>query len=123
MEEPTLNKDSKKKHTHPFYYKLLRTIIQCLVIFCFLLFCLYIVGNFQNFGDKSQQILLKVLSYTSMFTSLLTIPLFIENLICLFVEKKKIKTILALLTLLITVILCFAFLGASHLIVYLAEGL
>lgn len=123
MNESKEIKNTKEKPNLPFHYKLLRTILQSLLIFCFLLMCLYIVGNFQDFQDKSQEILLEVLSYTSIFTSLLTIPLIIENIIMLFTDKKKLYHVFSLIMMIFTVLFCFLCLGISHFIVFLADGL
>jgi len=116
------DKLQKTKNNIPFHYKLLRTILQSLIIFCFLMMCLYIVGNFQNFQDKSQEILLNVLSYTAIFTILLTIPLFVENIIMLFTEKNKFRIILSILMLIFSVLICFLFMGISNIIVFLTDG-
>ncbi|MCR4741501.1 MAG: hypothetical protein K5866_01330 [Treponema sp.] len=118
-----LNKsDSATYKKSPFIYKLLSMIIICLIVFCSLLLGLYIMGNFQIFQDRSQTIILKVLSYTGIFTALLSIPLLIENIIMLITEKEKIKYVIRILWVCLAIIFCILCVGLSDIIIYLSEG-
>lgn len=118
-----LNKsDSATYKKSPFIYKLLSMIIICLIVFCSLLLGLYIMGNFQVFQDKSQTIILKVLSFTGIFTALLLIPLLLENIIMLITEKKKLMYLVRIIFVILAIIFCIICVGLSDIIIYLSEG-
>ena len=118
-----LNKsDSATYKKSSFIYKLLSMIIICLIVFCSLLLGLYIMGNFQVFQDKSQTIILKVLSFTGIFTALLLIPLLLENIIMLITEKKKLMYLVRIIFVILAIIFCIICVGLSDIIIYLSEG-
>lgn len=117
------NPEENKSLNNNLVYKILKIVLICLVIFCFLLMCLYIMGNFQLFQDRSQGLILKVLSYTAIFTGLLTIPILIENVIMLFTENKKWKSIISIILLLLCIVFCVICLGISNIVIFLSEGI
>ncbi len=119
MKKNIISEEFSKKIKTPLLYRITQTIILTLVIFCVFLLILYIVGNFQNFQDESQKIILKVLLFSAILTSFLTVPIFIENIIMLFTIKKKKMRIISLLLMILTVIFCafcIIFCGAIELI-------
>lgn len=111
-----------RKISFLFVLKLTKTIILSMVVFCALLICLYIVGNYQNFQDKSQQIILNTLSYSSIGTLFLTIPVIVESIIRLFTVSKKKDAVITLILMLVSLILMIGAIGFSSFIGYLAEG-
>lgn len=106
-----------------FLYKLTLTVISALMFFCIQLILLYILGNYQGFQDKSQQIILTVLSYTSIFVSIITIPVIFELILLIFTEKSKIKHIIYLILMILTIIFCLLFSTTSSIIDYLSTGI
>lgn len=117
------NMKKNKKISFSFITKLANTIIYTLVIFCIMLVILYIVGNYQDFQDKSQQIILTTISYTSIGTIFLTLPVLVENFIRVFTTKNKkesISTILLMLFIVIVMIFCTSF---SSILEYLSKGI
>jgi len=116
-------KYAKKAFSNTLTYKLTMILQIVLTIFCILLVTLYVLGNYQNFQDNTQSIILTILSYTSIFNALLSICLFIETIIKVFTEKRKIIHILNGIFLLFTTILCFFFSGFSNVISFLSTGL
>lgn len=115
-------KYKKKIFSNAILYKLLMTLDIFFFVFCLTLIALYIIGNFQNFLDKSQQIILNILSISSIFTALLSIILFIETIIKIFTEKSKIRNIFNLLYLLLTLVCCAVFIIISTTINYISLG-
>lgn len=116
-------KYSKKLISNTLTYKLYLILDLVLTVFCITLLIFYIIGNYQNFQDKTQQIILSVLSYSSIFNGLLSIFLIIESIIKLITEKRKLKTTLLLIYLLFAVILCIVFSSASNIISFLSMGI
>ena len=113
---------NRKKISFTFVLKLTKTIILTLVVFCLLMNVLYVVGNYQNFQDKSQQIILDTISYTSIITIFLTFPVILESIIRIFTVKKKsdsIKTLILMILAIIIMIFCISF---SSFIGYLSKG-
>lgn len=122
MAQTDNKKNQNKTETFSFLMRLTTTIITALVIICFLMMIFYIVGNYQNFLDKSQQTILTFISYAAISALFLTIPVTLFKLISLFFEKNRLKTLLH-------IILCtfsFAFsifcLSFSSIIDYLSKG-
>ena len=119
MKKEKNSNEIKKRIRTPFLYRITQTIVLSLLIFCFFLIILYVVGNFQNFQDKSQQTILSVLLFTSILTSFLTIPIIIENIIMIFTIKQKKNRIISLIFMIFTIIFCIfciIFCGAIELI-------
>lgn len=106
MKKNIISEEFSKKIKTPFLYRITQTIILTLVIFCIFLLILYIVGNFQNFQDESQKIILMVLLFSAILTTFLTVPIFVENIIMLFTLKKKKMRIISLILMILTVIFC-----------------
>lgn len=122
-----MNKFKLPKHLfkspQSFLYKLTLTIIVALLFFCFMIILLYILGNYQGFQDKSQQIILNVVSYTSIFLGFITIPVIIELIIQIFTEPKKIKHVIYLVLMIITILFCILCSATSSIIDYLSMGI
>jgi cellulose synthase/poly-beta-1,6-N-acetylglucosamine synthase-like glycosyltransferase len=70
-------------------YKLTNFFINVFFVFCIVLIILYIMGNYQNFLDKSQILLLTVLSFCSVSMTVMAIISLIENTVLIFLEKSK----------------------------------
>lgn len=70
-------------------YKLTNFFINVFFVFCIVLIILYIMGNYQNFLDKSQILLLTVLSVCSVSMTVMAIISLIENTVLIFLEKSK----------------------------------
>ncbi|MCR4579760.1 MAG: hypothetical protein K5681_05380 [Treponema sp.] len=99
------------------------TINLIFVVFCVLLTLLYIIGNYQNFQDSSQQIILFFLSYVSIFSTLLSTLLLIESIVKIFTEKYKVKNIIYSVLLLLAIIFCIFSTGIAGIISYLSTGI
>ena len=114
---------SKKIFSNAFIYRFFLTLNITVSVFCLILVVLYIVGNYQSFQDKSQQIIITCISYTSIFNMLMSLILLIESVFKIFTEKHKIKHILLVILLLITILFCFICMELSGIISYLSQGL
>lgn len=115
-------KYGKKKFSNSLTYKLSMTIHLIFSVFCLTLVVLYVIGNFQNFQDKSQQIILNSLAYSAIFTALLSIFLVIETIIKIFTEKNKGRNIFNLIYLLLTIIFSVIYIVLSCSINYVSLG-
>ena len=103
-------------------YKLTKSLVSVLVIFSALLFCLYLIGNFQNFLDKSLLLILNVLSVSSIICCFLAFCGFLENIFFLFTHESKGKCILSILIMLFCVCLNIFFISYSTVIRELSIG-
>ena len=115
-------KYGKKKFSNSLTYKLSMTVHLIFSVFCLTLVVLYVIGNFQNFQDKSQQIILNSLAYSAIFTALLSIFLIIETIIKIFTEKNKGRNIFNLIYLLLTIIFSAIYIVLSCSINYVSLG-
>lgn len=117
-----ITEKKNKKISFTFVLKMTKTIILTMVIFCVLLILLYSVGNYQGFGDKSQQIILDTISYSSIITLFLTIPVIVENFIRLFTVKKKKESIISILLMIFAIFAMIGCISFSSIIGFLSEG-
>lgn len=122
MNKTTIKKN-KDKISFTFVLKLTKTIILTTVIFCLLMIVLYIIGNYQNFQDKSQQVILDAISYVSICTLFLTIPVIVENIIRIFTTNKKKECISTILLMILVILIMIGCMSFSSIIEYLSEGL
>lgn len=116
-------KYSKKLISNNLTYKLSIIINLGLMIFSLLLIILYIIGNFQQFQDQTQKILLGILSYISIFNIFFSVLLVVESIFKLFLENRKLKTTVNLIYLIITIIFEMFCLEFSTIVSYLSKGL
>lgn len=122
MNKTTIKKN-KDKISFTFVLKLTKTIILTTVVFCLLMIVLYIIGNYQNFQDKSQQVILDAISYVSICTLFLTIPVIVENIIRLITTNKKWECISTILLMILVILIMIGCMSFSSIIEFLSEGL
>lgn len=115
-------KYTKKIISNSLTYKLSISLDILLTVFSLLLITLYIIGNYQNFQDSTQIIILSTLSYISIFNILLSILLFVETLFKIRTEKQKFKNILNIIYLILAILLGILFSSTSNIINYLSTG-
>lgn len=116
-------KYSKKLISNSLTYKLSITLDIMLTVFIVVLITLYTIGNYQNFQDKSQQIILSLLSYTSVFNALLSLTLSVETIIKLITEKRKVSNVFNLIYLILAIVISIGMIVFSNIISYLAMGI
>ena len=116
-------KYSKKIISNLIVYKVSMTVDFVFFLFEIILLLLYFIGNYQNFQDSSQQFILKVLFFSSIFTSIFSFLLLIESIIKIFSEKQKGKSIFNSIFLIISIIFSIFSMEFSNIIMYLSEGL
>ena len=116
-------KYSKKIISNLIVYKVSMTVDFVFFLFEIILLLLYFIGNYQNFQDSSQQFILKVLFFSSIFTSIFSFLLLIESIIKIFSEKQKGKSIINSIFLIISIIFSIFSMEFSNIIIYLSEGL
>lgn len=116
-------KYSKKIISNLIVYKVSMTVDFVFFLFEIILLLLYFIGNYQNFQDSSQQFILKVLFFSSIFTSIFSFLLLIESIIKIFSEKQKGKSIINSIFLIISIIFSIFSMEFSNIIMYLSEGL
>ena len=116
-------KYSKKIISNLIVYKVSMTVDFVFFLFEIILLLLYFIGNYQNFQDSSQQFILKVLFFSSIFTSIFSFLLLIESIIKIFSEKQKGKSIINSVFLIISIIFSIFSMEFSNIIMYLSEGL
>lgn len=118
-----LKNNKNRKISFTFVLKLTKTIIYSMIIFCVLMIILYIVGNYQNFQDRSQQFILDTLSYSSICTLFLTVPVLIESFIRLFTVKKKADSIITIINMIFAILIMLGCMSFSSVVGFLSEGL
>ena len=116
-------KYSKKLISNSLTYKFSLIICLTLLLFSLILIGLYIIGNYQNFQDQTQQFLLELLSYIAIFNAILSILLIVESIFKIALENRKVKSVINLFFLMITFIFELFSLEISTVISYLSKGL
>ena len=116
-------KYSRKIISNSIVYRISMTVDLVFFLFEIILMMLYFIGNYQTFQDSSQLLILKILFFSSIFTSIFSFLLLIESLIKIFSENKKIKHILNSFFLFFCIITCIFIMEFSNIIMYLSEGL
>ena len=116
-------KYSKKIISNLIVYKVSMTVDFVFFLFEIILLLLYFIGNYQNFQDSSQQFILKILFFSSIFTSIFSFLLLIESITKIFSEKQKGKSIINSIFLIISIIFSLFSMEFSNIIMYLSEGL
>lgn len=116
-------KYSRKIISNSIVYRISMTVDLVFFLFEIILMMLYFIGNYQTFQDSSQLLILKILFFSSIFTSIFSFLLLIESLIKIFSENKKIKHILNSFFLFFSIITGIFIMEFSNMIMYLSEGL
>lgn len=116
-------KYSRKIISNSIVYRISMTVDLVFFLFEIILMMLYFIGNYQTFQDSSQLLILKILFFSSIFTSIFSFLLLIESLIKIFSENKKIKHILNSFFLFFCIITGIFIMEFSNIIMYLSEGL
>ena len=123
MKNNTDFKYSKKLFSNTLTYKFSLTLNLVISLFCIILIGLYIIGNYQNFQDQSQDFILSVLAYAAIFNSLFSIVLIIETVIKLITEKYKLKNLFNIIGLIFSAIFSIFCTGFSNIISYISGGI
>ena len=116
-------KYSRKIISNSIVYRISMTVDLVFFLFEIILMMLYFIGNYQNFQDSSQQFILKILFFSSIFTSIFSFLLLIESIIKVFSENKKVKHIINSIFLIFCIIFGLFCMEFSNIIMYLSEGL
>ena len=116
-------KYSKKIISNSIVYKISMTVDFVFILFEIILIMLYFIGNYQSFQDSSQLLILKILFFSSIFTSFFSFLLLIESVIKIFSENKKTRHIRNSIFLLFCIIFGIFNMEFSNIIMYFSEGL
>lgn len=116
-------KYSRKIISNSIVYRISMTVDLVFFLFEIILMMLYFIGNYQTFQDSSQLLILKILFFSSIFTSIFSFLLLIESIIKVFSENKKVKHIINSIFLIFCIIFGLFCMEFSNIIMYLSEGL
>lgn len=118
--------NSDKKHNFSSYALICRVImsfasflLSCSVIF----FILYIVGNFQNFTDDAQLLMLSMISIFSILLFITSFAGIIANFVFLFGKVRIKHRIISIISLLFMLVLSIIFLLFSIILKQLSSGI
>lgn len=115
--------NQKKGKSLILLYKLASSMVLIWFFFEIILFSLYLIGNYQQFLDKTQLLILKVLSYSSFITFVLCF-ISLAILVLLIVTKiYKKSNFLRLFLILLSLTVNLVFLSYSTIISKLSEGI
>lgn len=104
-------------------YKLASSMVFIWFSFEFLLFLFYLIGNYQNFLDKSQLLILQLLSYSAVITFCLCFISLSILVILMILRTYKLTNLLRLLPILLALVINIIFLSYSTIITQLSEGI
>ena len=115
----------KKKRVFPYAIlgKLTRNSIILDFLICLLLFSLYLIGNFQDFTDKTQIRILVVLSITAATLCILSFFGIIVELVFVFMKSRKTSVFFSILLYIFTLITGAGLIGFATIIRRIAIGI
>ena len=124
------DKNKERKKISDFFYtntlhifnKLTKNCVWLFFLFNVILFVLYVMGNFYNFLDETQLLILKVLTISSIFQSILSLILFIENIIYIFFTHSKVARFFTITFSILSLIIGIVFIIYSTLVKQLSTG-
>ena len=123
MKKKSQTKYQRKIISNVKTYRMMMLFDLTLIFFSLIMILIYIVGNYQNFLDETQKIILNTLSYTSLLATSISIILMLETILKIFTEKKPLKNIINLIFLIAAIIICLIELGFSSTINFVSAGL
>lgn len=105
MENTKKNSFLFKTKTFLILYKLTKSLVAVLFLFIVLLFSFYLIGNYQNFLDKSLLLILNVLSIVSILCTFFSFCGLLENIFFMFTKESKIKNLISILIMFFCIII------------------
>lgn len=123
MKDKKIKNQIDNKKIFLLVFRLLNDFVSILFVFNLLLFAFYIVGNYQNFLEESQLLILFVLTISSIIMTLTAFITLIFNIITICIQKKKTVKILLLFYLIFVILIGLIFIAYSIIIKKLAGGL
>ncbi len=103
-------------------FRLTRTSVFIMFFFCILLFLFYLIGNYQNFMDKTQLLILSALAFSSILEVVLSFLGIIEIIFFMIANKFSVKNLFSLLFMLLSLIMSIIFVIYSVIIKRIATG-
>ena len=124
-QEKAGQKNIKKNLKFPFVFlsRLARNCTFLLLFICAFLFLLYFIGNYQAFVDKTQLLILNLLSFTSIVLCIMAVLSFVLEGVFLFIQKKKAASLFTMLFFLFTLVLGIFFIAFSSVIHRISLGI
>ncbi len=122
MEEKKI-KDKSKLNSAFWLFRLTRTSVFILFFFCVLLFLFYLMGNYQNFMDKTQLLILTVLGFSSVLEVVLSFLGLVEIIFFMITNKFRVNNIFSLLFLILAFITSVIFVIYAVIIKRFATGI
>ena len=124
-QEKAGQKNIKKTLKFPFVFlsRLTRNCTFLLLFICVFLFLLYLIGNYQAFVDKTQLLILNLLSFTSIVLCIMAVLSFILETVFLFIQKKKAASLFTMLFFLFTLVAGVFFIAFSSVIHRISLGI
>lgn len=98
-------------------------IIVFMFIFCLFLFFLYVIGNYNDFLDSTQKIILYCLSGNSIFLGFCSFLGLIVSIILITKKNKTIKRVLTLIFMIVLIIFSISMTFIAYILDYLSMGL
>lgn len=115
-------KEKPKINSSFWLFRLTRTSVFILFFFCILLFLFYLMGNYQNFMDKTQLLILTVLGIVSVLEVVLSFLGLIEIVFFMIANKFRLNNIFSLLFLIAAFIISIIFVIYAVIIKRFATG-
>ncbi len=122
MSEENIFIKQLKKHPLSFLFRLTKNIVFALFVFNLVLVVLYVAGNYQEFQVESQQLLLNVITLTSITLLILSVLIFFETGIRLITKDDKIRSLILLFLMILNIVFGFFCMIFSKIVYFLSEG-
>lgn len=115
----------KLKNYTTLLFKLVKTLVSFMTLFCVILIILYISGNFQGFLDSTQLLILKVTSISAIFLGICAFLGILISISFIYGDKttNKKRGILYIIGMFFLIIFSLVIITISTTLEYLSKGL
>ncbi|MCQ2573303.1 MAG: hypothetical protein MJ182_05360 [Treponema sp.] len=117
--------NEKNRNSSHLLFNLTKNMVALAGLFSLFLVLFFITGNFQNFQDSTQSMILSALGISSIFFAISSVIGIVESIVMFFIkEAVSVRgNILFLILMIICLVLSISFLSMSLILGVLTEGL
>jgi len=107
------------------FYRMTKTIVALPALFCLFILLFFITGNFQDFSDSTQSIILTTLGIASVFYAIVSFCSLIEGIVLLFFKDSLLlrQKIFFIIFMVFSLVLSISLVSMSLILGVLTEGL
>lgn len=116
------NKNKTNLDSVYWLFRLTKTAVFIMFFFCIILFLFYLIGNYQDFMDRTQLLILTVLAFASVLNSVLCTIGLVEMIFFMITDGFQFKNLMQLLLFVLIFLISLIFAAYSVIIKRFAVG-